>query len=193
MLPHRRARLCALAGARLVHVSTDCVFSGGRGNYAESDAADALDLYGRSKHMGEVDYPNAITLRTSIIGHELDSRHGLLEWFLAQSGQCKGFTRAVFSGLPTVELARVVRDFVLQQPALRGVYHVSAAPIDKYTLLKLVARVYGKSIDIVADDQLAIDRSLNSSRFSQASGYQAPPWETLVQAMHDRRRIFNGQ
>jgi len=184
LLPHRLARLCALSGARLVHVSTDCVFSGAKGLYREEDVADAQDLYGRSKHLGEVDYPHAITLRTSIIGHELASAHGLVGWFLSQSGQVRGYTRAVFSGLPTVELARVVRDHVLTQPGLRGLYHVSAAPIDKYELLRLVAEVYGKQIDIVPDDKLVIDRSLDSKKFRQATGYAPPSWPDLVRRMH---------
>jgi dTDP-4-dehydrorhamnose reductase len=184
LLPHRLARLCALSGTRLIHVSTDCVFSGAKGLYREEDVADAQDLYGRSKHLGEVDYPHAITLRTSIIGHELASAHGLVGWFLSQSGQVRGFTRAVFSGLPTVELARVVRDHVLPRPGLRGLYHVSAAPIDKYELLRLVAEVYGKQIDIVPDDKLVIDRSLDSTRFRQATGYAPPSWPDLVRRMH---------
>jgi len=184
LLPHRLARLCALSGARLVHVSTDCVFSGAKGMYREEDAADAQDLYGRSKHLGEVDYPNAITLRTSIIGHELASAHGLVGWFLAQSGAVRGFTRAVFSGLPTVELARVIRDHVLPHPELHGLYHVSAEPISKYELLCLVAEVYGKQIDILPDDKLVIDRSLDSTRFRQATGYAPLPWPDLVRRMH---------
>jgi len=184
LLPHRLARLCALSGTRLVHVSTDCVFSGAKGAYREEDPADTQDLYGRSKHLGEVDYPNAITLRTSIIGHELAGAHGLVGWFLSQSGPVRGYTRAVFSGLPTVELARVVRDHVLPRPELRGLYHVSAAPIDKYQLLCLVAEVYGKRIDIAPDDKPVIDRSLDSSRFRQATGYVPPPWTDLVRSMH---------
>jgi dTDP-4-dehydrorhamnose reductase len=185
MLPHRLARLCELAGARLVHVSTDCVFSGSKGMYLESDFPDADDLYGRSKYLGEVDYPHAVTLRTSIIGHELDGARSLLCWFLAQTGPVRGFTKAVFSGLPTVELARVVRDFVLPHPELHGLYHVSAAPIDKYTLLKLVAEVYGKEIEITPHDQLVIDRSLDSTRFKTATGYAPPAWPELVRTMHD--------
>jgi len=184
LLPHRLARLCQVAGARLVHVSTDCVFSGAKGLYREDDPADAQDLYGRSKHLGEVDYPNAITLRTSIIGHELASAHGLIGWFLAQSGVVRGFTRAVFSGLPTVELARVVRDHVLPRPQLRGLYHVSAAPISKYELLRLVAEVYGKQIEITPDDRLVIDRSLDSTRFRQAASYEPAAWAELVRSMH---------
>lgn len=183
MLPHRLARLCGLAGARLVHVSTDCVFSGRRGAYREEDEADALDLYGRSKHIGEVDYPHAVTLRTSIIGHELGTAHGLVGWFLAQNSGVKGYGRAVFSGLPTVELARVIRDFVIPTPGLRGVHHVSAAPINKYDLLCLIAESYGRTTDIERDDTFVIDRSLDSTRFRQATGYTPPLWPELISAM----------
>ena len=186
LLPHRLARLCGLVGARLLHVSTDCVFSGARGHYVETDFADADDLYGRSKYVGEVDYPHAVTLRTSIIGHELEGARGLLCWFLAQSGNVRGYTRAVFSGLPTVELARVMRDFVIPNPRLRGLYHVSSAPISKYDLLRLVAKAYGKAIDITPHDQLVIDRSLDSTRFRSATGYTPPAWPELI----DRMRAF---
>lgn len=183
MLPHRLARLAALVDARLIHVSTDCVFTGAKGNYLESDQPDALDLYGRSKLLGEVDYPNAVTLRTSIIGTELGSAHGLVGWFLAQSGSVKGFTKAVFSGLPTAVLAQVMRDHVIPNPALRGVWHVSAAPIDKFSLLKLVAAEYGKDIEIVADEKLVIDRSLDSSRFRKQTGWTPPTWPDLIATM----------
>lgn len=184
LLPHRIARLCALTGSRFIHVSTDCVFAGTRGAYREEDTPDARDLYGLSKHLGEVDAEHAITLRTSIIGHELTSAHGLVGWFLAQSGAVRGFTRAVFSGLPTVELARVIDEFVLPNPQLRGLYHVSATPINKHDLLQLVARIYGRQTDIVPDDRLVIDRSLDSSRFCAHTGYQAPDWPELVRRMH---------
>lgn len=185
LLPHRLARLSALCGARLVHISTDCVFSGSRGSYVESDQPDAVDLYGRSKLLGEVDAAHAVTLRTSIIGHELASAHGLVEWFLSQQGRVRGYRKAIFSGLPTVELARVIRDHVIPRPALRGLYHVSAAPIAKFDLLHLVAARYGKTIDIEPDDRVAIDRSLDSSRFRTETGYAPPAWPELVQVMHD--------
>lgn len=187
LLPHRLADLCAATGSRLVHVSTDCVFSGTRGGYVEDDAPDAVDVYGKSKHLGEVDDAHAITLRTSTIGHELQSAYGLLEWFLSQQGSCKGFNRAIFSGLPNTEFARVVRDVVIPRPGLHGLYHVGADPISKYELLKLIARVYGKQIDIVRDDEFMIDRSLNSARFNQASGYKAAGWPELIQAMDASR------
>ncbi|MBN9370262.1 MAG: NAD(P)-dependent oxidoreductase [Hydrogenophaga sp. SCN 70-13] len=184
LLPHRLARLCDVAKARLIHVSTDCVFSGQRGHYVETDTADATDLYGRSKHLGEVDYPHTITLRTSIIGEELEGgANGLVGWFLSQSGSVKGFTRAIFSGLPTVELARVVRDHVLPRPDLHGLYHVATRAIAKADLLALVASAYGRQIEIVPDASLVIDRSLDASKFQMATGYVAPDWPALIAGM----------
>ena len=185
LLPHRIARLCAVAGARFVHMSTDCVFSGAKGMYIETDGSDAKDLYGKSKFLGEVDYPNAVTLRTSIIGHELEGARSLINWFLSQSGSVKGFKRAIFSGLPTVEIARVIRDYVLPNPDLRGVYHVSAGSINKFDLLSLVAVTYQKSIDIEPDELVAIDRSLDSSRFRSLTGFQPKSWVELIKSMKD--------
>lgn len=184
LMPHRLAGLCKLVGARLIHVSTDCVFSGEKGGYVEDDFADARDVYGKSKALGEVLYPHTITLRTSIIGHELQSQYGLLGWFLSQNGNCKGYTRAVFSGLPAVIFAQIVRDVVIPHTELSGLYHVAAEPINKFKLLKLIAKVYGKTIDIVPDDQLVMDRSLNSKRFQWATGYVAPEWPELIKLMH---------
>lgn len=187
LLPHRLARMCEVAGARLVHVSTDCVFSGKQSNYTEFDLADAQDVYGRSKLLGEVDYPHAVTLRTSIIGHELRSAHGLIDWFLSQQARVKGYTEAVFSGLPTCELARVVRDFVIPHPSLCGVYHVAAESISKHDLLQIVNREYGKYLQIEPDDQVKINRSLDASRFREATGYVAPAWPYLIAQMREFR------
>ena len=185
LLPHRLAHLCAKTGCRLIHFSTDCVFSGKQGSYFESDIPDATDLYGRSKLLGEVDYPSAITLRTSLIGHELHGARSLLSWFLAQEGRVRGFTRAIFSGLSTVEIARVIKEHVLPHPELHGVYHLSVDPISKHDLLSMVKDVYGKKIEIIPDDSLVIDRSLDSTRFREATGFVPKPWSELVQAMHD--------
>ena len=185
LLPHRLASLCAETGCRLIHFSTDCVFSGKKGGYLESDIPDATDLYGRSKLLGEVDYPHAITLRTSLIGHELHGARSLLSWFLTQEGCVKGFTKAIFSGLPTVEIARVIEDYVLPHHELHGVYHLSVDPISKHDLLSIVKDVYGKKIEIIPDHSLVIDRSLNSTRFREATGFVPKPWSELVQAMHD--------
>ncbi len=185
LLPHRLAQLCAVAGARLVHISTDCVFSGDKGMYTEDDIPDARDLYGRSKYLGEVDCKNAITLRTSIIGRELSGGQSLIDWFLSQEDRVKGYSRAIFSGLPTVELARVIRDHVIPFPDLQGVCHVSAEPISKCELLKLVAQAYGKSILIQPDGHLIIDRSLDSSRFRKKTGYSPKPWLAMVRQMYE--------
>lgn len=187
LLPHRLACLCAAAKCRLIHISTDGVFSGKKGGYVESDLPDADDLYGRSKLLGEIDYPHAITLRTSMIGHELHGVRSLISWFLAQQGGVRGFTRAIFSGLPTVEVARIINTYVLPNPELNGLYHLSVDPISKYDLLSMVKDVYRKQIEIIPDDSLMIDRSLNSSRFRQATGFVPKPWPELIQAMRDFR------
>jgi dTDP-4-dehydrorhamnose reductase len=187
LLPHRLAHFCEATGARLIHFSTDCVFSGVRGRYVESDVPDAADMYGRSKLLGEVDYPNALTLRTSLIGHELNSSRSLVDWFLSQGGSVKGYQRAIFSGLPTVEIARVIHEYVLPNPALRGVYHLSVDPISKFDLLSLVAKVYKKNIEIIPDDSVVIDRSLDSTRFRETTGFKPKPWPQLIQEMHDFR------
>jgi len=184
LMPHRLAMLCKFVGSRLIHVSTDCVFSGQKGAYTEDEFTDARDVYGKSKALGEVEYPHAITLRTSTIGHELQSRNGLLNWFLSQEGHCKGYTRAIFSGLPTMIFAQVLRDVVIPRKQLSGLYHVAAQPISKYDLLKLIADVYGKTIDIIPDDTVVIDRSLNANRFQSVTGYIAPDWDELIQLMY---------
>lgn len=187
LLPHRMAEVCSVAGTRLVHVSTDCIFAGTKGAYVENDPADANDIYGKLKFLGEVKYPNAITLRTSTIGHELQTTYGLLEWFLSQKGRCTGFNRAIFSGLPSTVFAQIVRDIVIPRTDLSGLYHVGANPISKYDLICLIAKVYGKSIDIIQDNEFVIDRSLNSGRFCKATGFVAPAWPELIQSMHASR------
>jgi dTDP-4-dehydrorhamnose reductase len=186
LLPHRLANLCRLVNARLIHISTDCVFSGDKGGYLESDTPDATDLYGKSKELGEVRNTDAVTLRTSTIGPELNSHHGLLEWFLLQD-DCKGYRKAIFSGLPSVELARVIRDVVIPNQALCGLYQVGASPIDKNTLLHLIADRYRKKVGITPDDSVSIDRSLNTNLFNTETGYSAPSWTSLIELMHDFR------
>ncbi|RJX30711.1 MAG: SDR family oxidoreductase [Oxalobacter sp.] len=188
ILPHRLARFCELSGARLVHISTDCVFSGSRGNYKESDAPDAQDLYGRSKLLGEVDYPHAITIRTSMIGHELRGGHSLVEWFMSQKYSCLGYERAIFSGVPTVVLSRMIRDIILPRRDLHGVYHAAAEPISKFDLLKLIAEKYKKKIKIIPDAKVAIDRSLDGSRLQEETGFIAPSWPELIDVMYSSHR-----
>lgn len=190
-LPHRLARYCEMIGARLIHFSTDCVFSGRSGHYREYDFADANDLYGRTKYLGEVDYGRAITLRTSIIGHELKGNTSLLNWFLSQKGEVKGYQRAIFSGLTTVEVARVTKELVIPNTALKGLYHLSVEAINKNDLLRLVAEEYHKDIRIIPDEEIVIDRSLNSDRFRKAAGFTPKPWRQLIREMYEEHKKFH--
>ena len=184
-LPRRLAFLLEPLDIRLIHISSDGVFSGRQGGYTESDMPDADDLYGMTKQLGEVTGPHALSLRTSIIGHELRGRSGLLEWFLAQEGECRCYAKSRFSGLPTVVLGRILRDVILPRSDLQGVYHVAAPPISKFDLLGLVAQVYGKAISMVPVQEPCIDRSLNADRFYRATGYRSPAWPELVRTMHE--------
>jgi dTDP-4-dehydrorhamnose reductase len=189
LMPHKLASACTLIRARLIHISTDCVFSGKKGNYVEEDLADAVDVYGKSKALGEVISSNAITLRTSTIGHELYTKYGLLEWFLSQKDKCSGYSKAIFSGLPSMFLAQVIRDFVIPSSNLSGLYHVAAGPIDKYKLLQLISKIYSKDIKIELDETLAIDRSLNCDKFKAATGYIPLSWPTLIEMMHKDKKV----
>ena len=181
LLPHRLARLCQATGARLIHISTDCVFAGDRGGYREDDMADALDLYGQTKHLGEVDEPGCLTLRTSIIGLELSRKKSLIEWYLAQSGTISGYTQAVFSGLTTWELARVIRMVIERHPALHGIFQVVSQRISKYELLRrLTETLRRQDVSVLPDESFHCDRSLLGDRFAAATGYQAPSWDEML-------------
>lgn len=184
LLPHRISLISRAVGARLIHISTDCVFDGEKGMYTENDQSNAKDLYGRTKYLGEVAYPHCVTLRTSIIGHELKGRYGLVEWFLAQTQKVRGFRKAIYSGFPTIELARIIHDYVLPTPEINGIYHVSSEPISKYDLLCLVAQRYGKEIEIEPYEDFAQDRSLDSTIFRKTTGYEPPSWDKLIEMMH---------
>lgn len=188
LLPHRLALLSKNFGSRLILVSTDCVFSGSKGNYLETDFPDCDDLYGRSKLLGEIaDSDNVLTIRTSIIGHELRGGHSLVNWFLSQNESAQGYTKAIFSGLPTNELANIIRNCIIDWPNLHGLHHISANPINKYELLSLIAKIYDKKIQITKSEQVQIDRSLNHQKFQRETGYQPQDWPTLIESM----KLFN--
>ena len=180
LFPHRLAMLCQVAGARFIHMSTDCIFSGRKGNYQENDLSDAEDLYGKSKYLGEVHAAHCMTLRTSIIGTELTRKKSLVEWFLAQNGSVKGYRKAIFSGFTTIEMARIIEKLLVQHPHASGLYHVSSAPISK---LELLTKIKGKlelPVQIVPDESLSIDRSLDSSRFRKEFDYMPPTWDSML-------------
>ena len=188
IFPHQLSNLCNSMNIRLIHISSDCVFSGANGPYSEEDVTDALDLYGKSKALGEViDQSNCITLRTSTIGHEIKTKFGLLEWFLHQDYECIGFNRAIFSGLTTLELARVIKDRVIPNKNLFGLYNIAAEPITKYDLLCLIANIYKMDVKIIRSDDFIINRSLHSVKFFESTGYIAPKWINMIKDMHDAR------
>ena len=184
IFPHRLAALSKNCGSRLINISTDCVFSGKKGNYSENDEADALDLYGKSKNLGEVEAENCLTLRTSIIGRELTTGHSLVEWFLSQMGKkVKGFKNAVFSGFPTIVLADIIADLIINQKNLQGLYHVSSQPINKFDLLVLIKKAYGVEIEIEPFEDYKIDRSLDSTNFRRETNFQSPEWNEMIEKM----------
>lgn len=184
LFPQLLAEIGKNKGFRLIHFSTDCVFSGKKGCYQENDFADADDIYGRSKKLGEVKGPNCLTLRTSIIGHELESSHGLISWFLKQENCIEGYKKVIFSGLPTIEIAEVLENIVIDS-SLQGLYHLSAEPISKFDLLTLVSCIYGKKIQIKSNESEKFDRSLNSTRFRRKTEYVPPSWPKLIKKMHN--------
>jgi dTDP-4-dehydrorhamnose reductase len=194
LLPHRLAALCADHGARLVHVSTDCVFSGRKGLYREDDVPDPVDLYGRSKLLGEVDYAPGLTLRTSIIGLELARCTGLVEWFLAARGTIRGFRRAIYSGFTTRALAALIEHVLASRPDLSGLWHVASAPITKYNLLtQLAAALDRTDVVIVPDDDFACDRSLSAEAFAREVGYPVPAWHDMITGLADEIRARSGR
>ncbi len=184
LFPHKLANLCAATNTRLIHISTDCVFSGRKGNYKDNDPSDADDLYGKTKYLGELKYDHCVTIRTSIIGHEINTKFGLVEWFLSQKSKVKGYNKAFFTGFPTIELANIIHKYIIPNQQMNGLYNVSSNKISKYALLNLIADRYSKEIEIEKDNSIIIDRSLDSSRFRKLTGYIPPSWNELVNMMY---------
>ncbi len=185
LFPHQLAQLCRERTIRLIHMSTDCVFSGKKGCYAEDDPSDADDLYGRTKFLGEVSYPGCLTVRTSIIGRELGTTHGLVEWFLGQEGKTvPGYKNAIFSGLTTNALAAILGDIIAGYPDLSGVVQVASRPISKYDLLVLLKKVYGIPVDIRPDTAVVNNRSLDARRFRKETNIKIPSWEYMIEEMY---------
>jgi dTDP-4-dehydrorhamnose reductase len=191
IFPHRLAELGKEFGFRLITISTDCVFSGSRGNYSEDDVADATDLYGKSKNLGEVIADNCLTLRTSIIGHELGTAHSLIDWFLSnRGGNVKGFANAIYSGFPTIVFAAIIDNLIRHYPKLTGLYHISSGPINKYDLLNLVNDAYSAEVKIERDEEFKIDRSLDSRKFRAETGFAPASWREMIRMMADDAKIY---
>lgn len=183
LFPHQVSNLAASVDARLIHISTDCVFSGSKGMYCESDLPDASDLYGRSKLLGETISGNAVTLRTSIIGLELINKASLVEWFLSQGEKVRGYRRAIYSGLTTLEIGRVIKSVLSQHTSARGLYHVSSDPIDKFSLLSILRSKLNLRIEVEPDELFETDKSLNSERFRTEFGYAPPTWDKMLEEL----------
>lgn len=193
LLPHQLGRLGISYHFRLIHISTDCVFDGKTGRYKETDLSNACDLYGKTKFLGEIGYGAGITLRTSIIGHAIAGQKvSLIDWFLSQSVKTKGFTRAIFSGLTTLELTKVILDIIIGKKVPSGLYQIASKPIAKFELLSLIAGIYGKEISIEPSEDIVIDRSLDGSNFFKLTSYTAPSWPKMLAEMHsDYLKNFN--
>ena len=184
IFPHQLAEISNQIKARLITISTDCVFTGKKGKYIEKDVSDAEDLYGKSKYLGEVASENCLTVRTSIIGRELNTSHSLIEWFLSNEGKSvKGYANAIYSGFPTIIMADIIGDIIENHPRLQGLYHVSSESISKYDLLKLVKDAYRADVRIKPYDDFIIDRSLDSARYREATGFQPLPWREMIDKM----------
>ncbi len=185
LLPHRLSEICATTNSRLIHLSTDCVFSGRKGAYTETDEADPVDLYGRTKLLGEVMGNRCLTIRTSMIGTELERKDSLIEWFLAQSGTIHGYKNAIFSGFTTQELSRIIETIIQDGRSLTGLYHVASEPISKYNLLCGIRDELGlkHKLNIIPDETFRCDRSLESKRFRNELGYTPPSWSTMIKEL----------
>jgi len=180
LFPHKLARLASELNARLIHFSTDCVFDGTAGHYTDAAPATATDLYGRTKALGEVQGANVITLRSSFIGRELSEGTELLEWFLAQKGQVRGFRNAIYTGLTTLELSRIVVNLVKEYPGASGLYNVSSEPISKFDLLTMIGKKMHPSVEVLPEESFYCDRSLDSSAFRRQFHYRPPSWEQMI-------------
>jgi dTDP-4-dehydrorhamnose reductase len=183
-LPHTLGITATEIGARLIHISTDCVYSGQRedGGYSEAEAPDAVDVYGRSKAVGEVDWGGHLTVRTSIIGFELANHLGLLGWLFGNTSgvTVQGYERAIYSGLPTSTLARTIRHVIAELPQMRGLYHVASRPINKYELVKRLNDAFALGLKVVPASRVVCNRALNDSRFRSESGLLRPTWDQLI-------------
>tara|TARA_Y100000589_G_scaffold133471_1_gene127488 strand:+ start:2353 stop:3228 length:876 start_codon:yes stop_codon:yes gene_type:complete len=185
LFPHYLSNMSRDFGFKLIQFSTDCVFSGKSGNYKEEDCADAVDIYGRTKFLGEVKEKNCITIRTSFIGHELFNKWGLISWFLSQKNPIIGFKNVIYSGLTTLEIAKIIEKLIIPNKKLEGLYHISSIPIDKYSLLQIINNIYQKNIYIKKDLSNISDKSLNSYKFKNETGYKAIEWETAIGELKD--------
>ena len=179
------SQLALVLNFKLIHISTDCVFSGLKGNYLDNDHKDAKDLYGLSKNLGEIKNDNTCTLRTSIIGPEIGlNKFGLLEWFLSQKVKIQGYDKVIFSGLTTLELSKLISRCLFKKALYNQILNVSSKPISKYNLLKNIKKIFKKDIIIERSNKIKLNRSLNSKKFKKITGYKCPSWKKMINEMY---------
>ena len=180
-MPLYLANYCKLNKIFLLHISTDCVFSGKKGNYLDNSFKDTKDLYGLSKKKGEVKNEFASTIRTSFIGPELNTKKSLLSWFLSEKKIVKGYTKAFFSGLTSLELCKIIYNYFIKNNLLKNkIINVGSRRISKYVLLTKIRRVFKKKIEISKHENFIIDRSLNSKKFRKITGYKLIKWDKML-------------
>ena len=183
-LPIFLSNLCLKEKIYFLHISTDCVFLGTKGNYKENAQKDAKDLYGLSKNLGEVRNKFSATIRTSFIGPEKNSNKSLLNWFLSQSNSTRGYINAFFSGLTSLELSKIIFKFFVKKNNLYNmVLHVGGYKISKHDLLIIIKKIFKKKINIIKFKDFKIDRSLNSKKFQILTKYKIKSWTILVKEL----------
>lgn len=181
LLPKTLQKWVQKNNARLIHLSTDCVFSGAKGNYTEIDIPDANDVYGKTKFAGEVEGKNCLTLRFSAIGRELESHTELLDWFLQQNNKnIQGHEKAIYTGLTTAQLSEEIVKIVLNHKNLEGLYQISNQAISKYELLCLLKKAYGLNLNIEKIDGKNSNKALLSNKYKEATGFVPRDWSTLI-------------
>ena len=180
-MPIYLANYCKLNKIFLLHISTDCVFSGKKGNYLDNSVKDTKDLYGLSKKKGEVKNEFASTIRTSFIGPELNTKKSLLSWFLSEKKIVKGYTKAFFSGLTSLELCKIIYNYFIKNNLLKNkIINVGSRRISKYVLLTKIRKVFKKKIEISKHENFIIDRSLNSKKFRKITDYKIIKWDKML-------------
>lgn len=185
ILPREIDTWCMSNNKKQIHFSTDCVFSGKKGNYSDFDLTDADDSYGKTKGLGEINSDNTLTIRSSMIGRELFNNTELLEWVVKHKNQkINGFDNAVYSGVTTLWMSKTVYKIIKNLPKLSGIWNVSSRPISKYELIKKINDQFMLNIDIVRDSSFYSNKSLNSNRFFSETNFEIPNWDDMLSELY---------
>lgn len=185
LLPNYLKLLSSLYSFRLIHISTDCVFSGNKGNYKEEDICDASDIYGKTKMLGEINQHNCLTLRTSFIGPEIETNNGLLNWFINNNNEeISGYKNALFSGFTSMELSKIIKRIIIDYKYINGIYHLSSYTISKFDLLNLINDIFNLRKNIIPLEEPFINRSLNSDKLKNILNFDFLPWDNMIEELY---------